>query len=570
MSYSRMIQGRSQLSSRFRWKNDSAMCPPVSTDRAALSPAWIVGLVLVTLAAAFLRLAQASESLWLDELHTAWAAMGPASEVGIRARIGNQSPLHAYMVRGLVLTLGPHEMALRFPSLIAGVALVPLVAWATWQWTQDRVASLAAAALVSVDHYCLFYSQEARPYALVQLLGLVQVLCFWRLLGGGRGGWRVGLVATSILLFHLHYTSALLLVAELVAYGAYYAGRRGRLAYRPLQFAADVACSAVGWLPALAHVWEVACHRTNWAQMVPKPALRSLLIVFPLGVYLLVPLAGLVAARVCGWLLERRGAGDAEGGRGKSSAISGDPDAARGRGREPLACPPWLLLLCWFAVPLLGAWLLTRWDVARLFMARYLIVVAVVPMIASGMLLAAVPFRAWRAVLAVLVVAAAVQHAGLVPQWRRNGRFHADRSQDWRGAVDRVKSDSSRAAWPVLVRSGFLEADRLREDSSEFLRAYCLAPVTALYRLDERGRILIPLPTNDVGKLNPATLKEVAGHHGLWVMINGALRSRPAIERQLAASLRTVGLDARTETRETFGTILLLRMRVGPVSAALE
>ena len=268
-------------------------------DRFDVRPIWLVLLVLITLAAALLRLAQADESLWLDELHTAWAAMGPADEIALRAQFGNQSPLYFYLVRGAVSCFGRNEIALRLPSLLAGIALVPLVAWLTLCWTDDRVASLTAAILVSVDHYCLFYSQEARPYAIVQLVGLVQVVCFWKLLVGHGGRWRVGLVATTVLLFHLHYTAAILIPAELVAYGLYYAVHRRRLPYRPAQFAFDLALCMIGWSPALAHVWDVAGRRTNWAQMVPKPSPRLLLTLFPLPVYVLIPLVGWWMARLC-------------------------------------------------------------------------------------------------------------------------------------------------------------------------------------------------------------------------------------------------------------------------------
>ena len=302
-------------------------------------PIWLVLLVLITLFAAFLRLAQADESLWLDELHTAWAAMGPADEVVLRSQFGNQSPLYFCLVRGAVSCFGRNEVALRLPSLMAGIALVPLVAWLTFRWTQDRVAALTAAMLVSVDHYCLFYSQEARPYAIVQFVGLVQVICFWELLGGGRGRWRAGLVATTVLLFHLHYTSAILLSAELVAYGLYYALQRGRLPYRPAQFALDLTLCTVGWSPALVHVWDVAGRRANWAQMVPQPAPRVLLTLFPLQVYVLIPLVGLCIARLCGLALSRLAGGSHGSGETSAKPENAGATVARGFRLEQIAVP---------------------------------------------------------------------------------------------------------------------------------------------------------------------------------------------------------------------------------------
>ena len=91
-----------------------------------------------------------------------------------------------------------------------------------------------------------------------------------------------------------------------------------------------------------------------------------------------------------------------------------------------------------------------------------------------------------------------------------------------------------------------------------------------MYRLDERDRLLVPLPTNDVGVLSQSTLDELQGQPGIWIMINGAIRSRRAIERQIITSLGRAGLIAHTEVRETFGTILLIRMRIESASDSLD
>ena len=49
-------------------------------------------LVLITVLGAYLRGRCAGESLWVDELHTAWVVADGWQEVAPRARIGNHSP----------------------------------------------------------------------------------------------------------------------------------------------------------------------------------------------------------------------------------------------------------------------------------------------------------------------------------------------------------------------------------------------------------------------------------------------------------------------------------------------
>src|SRR5688500_20002269 len=72
---------------------------------------------------AVLRLWQARESLWLDELHTAWCALGTPSQITPRAMAGNQSPLFFWLEWLLVRALGASELVLRLPSLVAGIGL---------------------------------------------------------------------------------------------------------------------------------------------------------------------------------------------------------------------------------------------------------------------------------------------------------------------------------------------------------------------------------------------------------------------------------------------------------------
>jgi mannosyltransferase len=81
---------------------------------------------------------------------------------------------------------GTGEYGLRSLSALAGVATVP-VAYLLGAELRDRRAGIAAAALVAVNPMLLWYSQEARGYALMILLTSISLLYFLRVLGRGRG-----------------------------------------------------------------------------------------------------------------------------------------------------------------------------------------------------------------------------------------------------------------------------------------------------------------------------------------------------------------------------------------------
>jgi hypothetical protein len=73
-----------------------------------------------------------------------------------------------------VRALGDGELALRAPSIAAGVAVIPLL-YLTGRLAYDRRAGLAAAAFGTVAPLMVWYSHEARAYALFMLLALAAV-----------------------------------------------------------------------------------------------------------------------------------------------------------------------------------------------------------------------------------------------------------------------------------------------------------------------------------------------------------------------------------------------------------
>ncbi|MBW8885306.1 MAG: hypothetical protein JF612_11170, partial [Planctomycetia bacterium] len=79
----------------------------------------------ISLVGAALRIQPLGESLWLDELHTAWCAVGPLDEVAQRAAMGNQGPLFYWLEWLTLRLLGPNELSLRLISLLSA-SLLPL------------------------------------------------------------------------------------------------------------------------------------------------------------------------------------------------------------------------------------------------------------------------------------------------------------------------------------------------------------------------------------------------------------------------------------------------------------
>lgn len=110
---------------------------------------------------------------------------------------------------------GTGEWGLRSLSALAGVATVP-VAYLVALELRGRRAGLLTAALVAVNPMLLWYSQEARAYALFALLCAISLLYCVRALRGGRRRDFVAWGVVSGLALATHYFAVFPLAAEAI------------------------------------------------------------------------------------------------------------------------------------------------------------------------------------------------------------------------------------------------------------------------------------------------------------------------------------------------------------------
>jgi mannosyltransferase len=159
--------------------------PQTSPASAASSLARWWPLAALTLLAAILRLSTLDlQSFWYDEAFTPVHVLHPSLWATLRsvAHTENTPPLWYLIAWADARVLGTGELALRLPSALAGVATVP-VAWAIGRELEGpsrRGVANVCAALVAVNPLFVWYSQEARAYALFVLTAALALLCFLR------------------------------------------------------------------------------------------------------------------------------------------------------------------------------------------------------------------------------------------------------------------------------------------------------------------------------------------------------------------------------------------------------
>ena len=223
--------------------------------RARSRAFWVVA-GLTALAAALRFATLGVQSYHHDEIVTAsrvlrdgfWHAM---DAVGFSE---SAPPLYYALAWVWTQLTGTGEVGLRSFSALVGVATVP-VAYLLGAELRRRRAGIAAAALVAVNPMLLWYSQEARGYALFSLLTAIAALYFVRALDRGRRADLIGWGVASALALATHYFAIFPLALEAV----WLLRRRGRAAARGLSIVA-----ATGLLLAPLAIQQISLGHAEW------------------------------------------------------------------------------------------------------------------------------------------------------------------------------------------------------------------------------------------------------------------------------------------------------------------
>jgi mannosyltransferase len=191
-----------------------ARSPSRSRCKARALPAWWP-LAALTLLAAALRLSTLEmQSFWYDEAFTPVRVLHAGLGTTLRSVVHteNTPPLWYLLAWADVRLFGDGEIALRSISAIAGIATVP-VAWLIGAELAGRRAAIVTAAIVAVNPLFVWYSQEARAYALFALFAALAMLCFLRALREPSARRMAEFALSGALALLTHYFAVFLLAA---------------------------------------------------------------------------------------------------------------------------------------------------------------------------------------------------------------------------------------------------------------------------------------------------------------------------------------------------------------------
>ena len=218
-------------------------------------------ILAATLVAAVLRFFRLGhQSLWIDEQFTRIAAGVPGPLLWRDLLENVHGPLHALAVARAAALGGSSEWVLRAPSAVAGVAMVPAMAWLATRWL-GRDAVPAAVWLTAGSPFLVWYSQECRNYEFVMLAAVLATASLLALQDRVTPLRTVRYVACVLAGVLSNLSFALLIPFHAALWLAPGVTRTARL--RALRVAGIVAALAVlPWLAAIVHIWD-------WSRLSP-------------------------------------------------------------------------------------------------------------------------------------------------------------------------------------------------------------------------------------------------------------------------------------------------------------
>ncbi len=270
--------------------------------------AWALVLGLTLLAAAVRFSTLGVQSFGGDEGFTHALATGPWGGLWDGVRHTESAPPLSYALAwGWVRLFGDGEVGLRSLTALLGTALVPVTFLAAREVVSRR-AAVVAAGLVALSPFLVWYSQEARAYALLALLGTASFGLAAR--ARREPTWRalIGWGAVSALALATHYFAIFAIAAETVWLFGGLAGRRRQLG---VAVGVPVAIGAA-LLPLL--LYQNAHVPRPWTSVFgPRDQFAATVEEFAVGPTWtwLIHRPGVAVAFVCGaiaiWALVRRG-----------------------------------------------------------------------------------------------------------------------------------------------------------------------------------------------------------------------------------------------------------------------
>ena len=232
---------------------------------------WVVALAVL---AAIVRLST-DRSVWIDEAISVHEASQPYGRMLSMLQSSDvHPPLYFTLLWGVIHATGSTaEMVVRIPSIVPGVVLV-LVAYAAAKDVWDRRTARFAGAIAVVGPAAVWYSQDARMYALFMLFSVLSTWTAVRLLRDGKWSDALWLTLSSAALLWTQYDTAFVVATVFLGLLGTALLRVGRKQGWKLLLQTLLAgiVTAASFLPLVPWVLQQYGHTTGLTASIPSQA----------------------------------------------------------------------------------------------------------------------------------------------------------------------------------------------------------------------------------------------------------------------------------------------------------
>src|SRR6185503_19391819 len=177
---------------------------------------WILGGIL--LLGLIVRLINIqAEPLWGDEILSLdiysdkFSGLSFSQMITYIREVEVHPPLYYILMRGWTALFGASNFSIRLPSLLAGLGMILLGYKFATSLLKSQRAGLISAFFIAILPIQIEFGQEARPYTLFSLLGLIAAYCLWQLRSKQKNVYLLGYVASGVAALYLHYSAFFIL-----------------------------------------------------------------------------------------------------------------------------------------------------------------------------------------------------------------------------------------------------------------------------------------------------------------------------------------------------------------------
>jgi 4-amino-4-deoxy-L-arabinose transferase-like glycosyltransferase len=285
----------------------------------------ILLLAAIVLLALILEIPTLNMGRWLDECLNVASASQPDLPALIRTMYGRMEdqhpPLSYILLFFFMRVFGSGDIAIRTPSLICGLLLIPATYW-LGSTVHSKAAGLLAALFVAISPIANYLLCQSRPYALATLISAVTLTLYCKLVDDKNEGQQtatfIGLVLMVAALCYTEYSSCPMIPALALASVVIYCRDRWAPAPAPQPAAKFKRCMAalflggalfIPWIPSVliqAHVGAPLMQPTPLSDWPLAFGYNLLLATVPLPMIVTIPLSAFAAVAVLFLLIKHR------------------------------------------------------------------------------------------------------------------------------------------------------------------------------------------------------------------------------------------------------------------------